>query len=125
MFTNLFISQGTQTLKDIVDEYNRENPILMPDSTLMTQASIMSKQEIEPKSDPVIEIRTVEIVKTIEKTVSSETSRDTTERACSPILINPNRPPSTPVKSLKQFDLTEIKPDLTPEEVQTMQETYR
>jgi len=49
----------------------------------------------------------------------------TDERGCSPINILPPRPPSTPTRGLRNFDMSDIRQNLSSDEVQSMQETYR
>jgi len=52
--------------------------------------------------------------------------KQTFERGCSPMpMLTPPRPPSTPIRSLRNFDISDIKQDLNSDQAQAMQETYR
>lgn len=52
--------------------------------------------------------------------------KQTSERGCSPMpMLTPPRPPSTPIRSLRNFDISDIKQDLNSDQAQAMQETYR
>lgn len=119
---------GTQSLKDIIDELTHGTvkiPQLetLPPITVELGTEEESNEPAAPDT-PVDQLKTEEVKSISVVELINDANIATNERGCSPIILPP-RPPSTPIRSTKQFDISEIKPNLSPDEAQIMQESYR
>ena len=89
-----------------------------PKSQPQPQPQPQPQQQPQPKiQEPAVE--------KLKKNDSNLMVKLTNERGCSPIDILPPRPPSTPTRGLRNFDMSDIRQNLSSDEVQSMQETYR